>query len=191
MPTLLSHFDISFLLQLRTQYMVRRIGIGICLIVSSHIFELVIYFTLSHHNITNGTNATFVNGESEAFPLTEMSYLVRYPSIVIAGAITMEFCMAQAPCQVRGLVSAVFLLTSGIFVALYVLLHHYILIRWIFYSVRCVVTLVLFVIFLFVSKWYKLRKRDDVIPYHMFAEDQFESNYRQETNWLKDHGYYE
>ena len=29
------------------------------------------------------------------------------------------------------------------------------------------------------SKWYKLRKRDDVIPYHMFVEDQFESNYAQ------------
>ena len=51
--------------------------------------------------------------------------------------------------------------------------------------------LMFFIIFLLVSKWYKLRKRDDVIPYHMFAEDQFESDYRQEREWLKDHGYFE
>ena len=99
--------------------------------------------------------------------------------------------MAQAPCQIRGLVSTVFLLTCNIFGASYILLSRYIRARWIFYVVRCVVTLMLLVIFLFASKWYKLSKRDDVIPYHTFAEDEFESNYRQETNWLKNHGYFD
>ena len=117
------------------------------------------------------------------------SYLVRDVSVMVVCSITFEFCMAQAPCQVRGLVCTVILSTGGIFFILYMVLCKVFLIEWLFDTVRCVAELVFFVIFVFLSKWYKLRKRDDVIPYHMFAENQFESNHRQERNWLKDHGY--
>ena len=144
-------------------------------------------------NDSNVKNAAFVKGESEALPLSEWmmlsSNLVRYTSTVIVGSITVEFCMAQAPCQVRGLVSTVIISACGIFRVLYIVLYHYIRIEWVFYIVRCVSVLVFFVIFVLLSKWYKLRKRDDVIPYHMFAEDQFESNYRQESKWHKNHEY--
>ena len=44
-------------------------------------------------------------------------------------------------------------------------------------------------LFVFVAKRYKLRVRNEVIPYHMFAEDQFESNYRQERDYLKTIGW--
>ena len=39
----------------------------------------------------------------------------------------------------------------------------------------------IFIAFLIVSRRYKLRMRSDVIPYHMFAENQFESNYMNKT----------
>ena len=42
-----------------------------------------------------------------------------------------------------------------------------------------------FILFVFISKWYQLRKRDDVVPYHMFAEDYFENNYCREHEYLK------
>ena len=186
MVTHLPPFDISVFLQLRTQHAPMH-----CLIVSSQTLELVIYFAFSavDHNVTNGANATFVNGESVLLPIILLTYLVKDVSIVIEANIALEFFMAQAPCQIRGSASTVFLLTCTIFGASYFLLSRNIRTQWTFYVVRCVVTLMLPMIFLFVSKWYKLRKRDDVIPYHMFAEDQFESNYRQETNWLKNHGY--
>ena len=118
------------------------------------------------------------------------SYLVRDTSVIIVCSIAIEFYMAQTPCQMRGLVSTVFLSAGGINGSLYSALGQ-IRIEWVFYIARCVSLLVFFVIFLLVSKWYKLRKRDDVIPYHMFAEDQFESDYRQESNWLRNHGYFE
>ena len=40
---------------------------------------------------------------------------------------------------------------------------------------------------------YKFRKREDVIPYHQFAEDQFEKlrTDKKFTAWFKDHGYFE
>ena len=97
----------------------------------------------------------------------------------------MEFCMAQAPCQVRSLVSTVILSACGIFKILYILLHHYVRIELVFNVVRCATLFAFFLVFVYAATWYKLRKRDDVIPYHMFAEDQFESDYRQEREWLK------
>ena len=42
-----------------------------------------------------------------------------------------------------------------------------------------VMSLVVFVLFAIVARRYKLRQRNDIIPYHMFAENQFESDYRQ------------
>ena len=79
--------------------------------------------------------------------------------------------MVLAPCQVRGLVST--LIMSG-----------FRIVAMVFYILRCVGLLVFFVILMCAANWYKLRKRDDVIPYHMFTEDQFESDYREERKWL-------
>ena len=42
-----------------------------------------------------------------------------------------------------------------------------------------------FVIFVFASKAYKLRIRDDIVPYHMIAEDYFEKNYKREQQYMQ------
>ena len=173
--------------------MLRRIGIGMCIIVCSNLFEFIIYFAFVEQNDPNGKNAAFVNRENE-LPINEwlmlLSYLVKNTGFFTAWSIAMDFFMAQTPCQMRGLISTVIIGACGIIRVLYVVLDQ-IRIQWVFYIARCVAALMFFIIFLLVSKWYKLRKRDDVIPYHMFAEDQFESDYRQEREWLKDHGYFE
>ena len=44
-------------------------------------------------------------------------------------------------------------------------------------------------LFVILSKRYKLRVRDDVIPYNLFAENQFESDYKQERKYLKNLGW--
>ena len=111
--------------------------------------------------------------------------------LLIAITTTIEFCTAQAPCQVRGLVSAILLASCGI-----VGVPRYIL-RMFFkhnHFVHMFEALLMFgscLAFLILSRQYKLRKRNDIIPYHMFAEDQFESNYNQERQWCREHGYSE
>ena len=42
-----------------------------------------------------------------------------------------------------------------------------------------------FVMFVFVSKAYKLRKRDDIVPYHVIAEDYFEKNFKREQEYMQ------
>ena len=174
----------------RVPSMLRRIGVGFCVIVSSHLFDSVMYFAFTDHYILDYRNAT-VKSDSDVLPLSEWlvlsSHVVRDVSIVIVCSIVVEFCMAQTPCQVRSLVSTVIMSECVTFIGVYNVLDHYICIQWVLYMVRCVTVIVFFIIFVLVSKWYKLRKRDDVIPYYIFAEDQFESNYRQQSNWLKSH----
>ena len=41
-----------------------------------------------------------------------------------------------------------------------------------------------FVMFAFVSNVYKLCKRDDIVPYHVIAEDYFEKNFKREQDYL-------
>ena len=123
--------------------------------------------------------------ESLWFVLT----LINDIGFLIAATTTIEFCMAQAPCQVRGLVSAMLLASYGLVGVPTALLrffyahNHFI---DMFFSLLMLGT---FTAFLLVSKWYKLRKRNEIIPYHMFAEAQFERNYEQGRKWYRQHGY--
>ena len=48
--------------------MLRRIGIGIFLIVSSELFRLMMYIAFSHQFSWNGSNATSINSENEVNP---------------------------------------------------------------------------------------------------------------------------
>ena len=47
------------------------------------------------------------------------------------------------------------------------------------------ITLVVLFVFVLISKWYTLRKRDDVVPYNRLAEDYFEKNYYLENRYMK------
>ena len=42
-----------------------------------------------------------------------------------------------------------------------------------------------FILYVLISKWYKLRKRDDIVPIHMLAENYFEKNYEREQRYLQ------
>ena len=54
-----------------------------------------------------------------------------------------------------------------------------------YYMTFFVVMLAVLVLFVFISKWYTLRKRDDIVPFHKLAEDYFEKNYYLEKKYMK------
>ena len=49
-----------------------------------------------------------------------------------------------------------------------------------------VMNLGVFVLYVIVSRQHKLRQRNDIIPYHMFAENQFEGDYRKKQLYAND-----
>ena len=168
--------------------MLRRIGIGLFVVVLSYLFNFIIFIVyVGHGSYLGNTSLAHVlpKNEQVCMWLTLSSLFIRNVSACVVVSVTVEFCMAQAPCQVRGLVSTVFVFLCGIVRLVNLTFYHTIHVPWVLYTVRSVVLVVFIVLFALASKWYKLRKRDDVIPYHMFAEDQFETNYRQEHNWRR------
>ena len=48
-----------------------------------------------------------------------------------------------------------------------------------------IVATAIFTLYVLISKWYKLRKRDDIVPIHMLAENYSEKNYEQEQRYLE------
>ena len=177
------HFVIYPFLYNREPSMLKRIGFGILLITLSHLLNAIFELT-----------ATYIPSQWRLH--CHQSLLVLAPLLfgcggIIAAPTAVEFCMAQAPCHIRGLISIVLTLSLGTSAWLNGLLHHNLKHTLSIKIVPCLVMTALFATFLFLSKRYKLRKRDEVIPYHMFAEDQFESNYEQDRDWCKDRGYSE
>ena len=104
-----------------------------------------------------------------------------------------EFLIAQSPWQVKGLLMCASITAFGIFtlvgLGLDVLLMN-VPIRlfpgcgFFYYGIYTLVMFTIFILFVVISKWYKLRKRDDIVPYHMFAEECFEKNYKLEQQYL-------
>ena len=108
------------------------------------------------------------------------------------------FVMAQTPQQVKGLMGGIIVssliiygtigrwgIYSDIFLSIFPYYPKQGLTKW-FYGnmVFAAIIFIAFILFVFISKRYQLRKRDDVIPYHMFAENYFENNYHREREYL-------
>ena len=106
----------------------------------------------------------------------------------------MEFFIAQSPFQIKGFIF--YLLTGcvtisaciGFFprkiIQLYPInvppgcaFYHHII--YFFFAI------VVFILYALISKWYKLRKRDAIVPIHMLAENYFEKNYEREQRYLQ------
>ena len=169
--------------------MLRRIGIGFFVILLSHLLNLVVQLTVAHkYNMKypNATATTYFQ-KIEEFPVSECLLLSSMSlcrlALTVTGATSVEFFMAQAPFQVRGFVASMLMACCNFFLILRSILHYNMNMS---YTIAIALMAGVFLIFVLVSKWYRLRKRDDIIPYHMFAEDQFESDYRQEEKWLRE-----
>ena len=147
-----------------------------------------------HTRFPNATSTSNFHKIKE-FPINEslllgIIVLGRF-GLTVAAATSVEFFMAQAPCQIRGLVVSMLTASSSIFYILRaILLHvtHDVRVFHVqpFQIVTSVLMLGLFPLFVFASKRYKLRKRDDIIPYHLFAEEQFERDYQRGREWWRE-----
>ena len=177
--------------------MLKRIGLGYLLLLVSLLCSS--YSTLAQNaNVTNFT-CTQV---SDSFQHVESTWWEIGPNILFSCGIVVflyafiEFIIAQSPQQVKGVILCLMygcfgcLALTGL--ALNKLLHSLTCSIQSFpgcifyhYSLYTVITAALLLLFVVVSWRYKLRKRDDVIPYHMFAENYFETNHVQRRVFQK------
>ena len=165
------------------------------LVVSAHALTLMTEVFVEEQNNVNHTNLPTTNAKGESAPIPISSWLILAADLIMHVGLyltlftTVEFTVAQSPCHVRGFISFLLLQMFAIFSCLRDGLTHFIPDHRIADGVLFVTISGFFISFIFLSKRYKLRKRDDVIPYHMFAENEFESNYKRERKYLKKHGW--
>ena len=165
------------------------------IVLSRTIFFAVDVYTAEQIINVEDRNTTFTCSmlADGAYPiiswLTLAAEMILNFGMVFTYTTLTEFVVAQAPCQTRGFVVAFAIGLWGILALLHFTFDHFTRVYCVPYVVHPVITIAMFVLFVLVSRRYSLRKRNDVIPYHMFAEDQFESNYKQERDYLNSIGW--
>ena len=104
----------------------------------------------------------------------------------------LEFVIAQSPWEIQGLMLCIVLGCFGLYslasFGLDALLTGYPITvypgpSFYYYVVYLLIALGGLLAYLFVSRRYRLRKRDDIVPIHKIAEDYFEKNYKREQRY--------
>ena len=174
--------------------MLNRIRVGLVLLVFSHCMYGVVGDLLVCNSVANTTCLLFC---SEMFNISSNGvwWIIGPTAVfntgVLLSAITLfEFVCAQSPRSLCGLLSGFAMMSSALSAFISYGIREIVVINtskdhnW-FYSYLCI-ALIVFVYFMFfhyVSKRYKLRKRDDIVPIHLFAEEFFEKELRGQR-WL-------
>ena len=181
----LYHFLIYPFLYKFIPTMLKRIGFGLLLLHCSFIMYAIVGNVLL---CSSQTNVTCLFFHSEIFNVSsEGLWWVLFPKSVyslgfLLSVITLtEFVFAQTPHSIRGLMSGLIVMSIGLSSAtgIGLLKLTYAIFpstdSWFSSHIAlAVASAVYFILFVCLSKWYKLRKRDDIVPIHLFAEDYFE-----------------
>ena len=168
--------------------MFNRIKVGLVLLICSNCLCAIVGELLICNSEANTTCLLF---RSELFNISSTSvWWITAPRVIhnagfFLSAITLfEFVCAQSPRPLCGL-----LVGLTIMAAMLSLFINFVTVEvvHIFSNDHCrfysnlsivVITIVYLIFFHFISKRYKLRKRDDIVPIHLFAEEYFEKEIR-------------
>ena len=173
--------------------LLKRVGLGMLLLLlslfSSSILQLTEPSVTCVIPVNNGTMSDPVTSYWQLVPNIEFGL-----SIVISVFTFIELVICQSPCQMKGMILTLSFAFCGLYnivgYILNIIVQTYIIplfsecafYHYIFHLALLVIVLIVYVI---IAKWYNFRKRNDVIPYHMFAEECFEKNQKQEKNYQK------
>ena len=195
------HFLIYPVFYNRIPGILKKVGTGLSLTAFSHLVSAVAgALQICAADLSNAT----CNGAQSLLPVFDPksggmlwmiipSALYNIGYLLAAGSL-IEFIIAQTPHQIKGLMSgfaimACILFTSigqGLFQAVVTLSSNSTLDTWFHGNVAVSVIIFLgLLVFALVSKWYKLRKRDDIVPFHMLAEQYFEKDHLLYKNYLR------
>ena len=189
------HFIIYPLFYNHIPSMLKRIGIGLFLVFLS--FLLTSVAELAANVQSNSTTCMFHQDSASNLPgcyLSIIKQLVNSVGVVMVSYTSFEFFIAQTPWQIKGVMVCMAVQTFGAFTligtAMDMLLENFPInvfpgCAFYYYSIYTVLILVIFVLFVCIAKWYRLRKRDDIVPFYLLAEDNFERNYRREQRYLQ------
>ena len=169
--------------------MLKRVGIGaslatICtlglLLIDSIGHATNINVPCFFFQLNNGTLTLNLSPYLSIIPYTlyELSYLILSISLI-------EFIIAQSPHSMKGVLIGFYYAFRFGFSRILILVEYLAFEKYpihsslsggtVYYIILLTVALLSMIAYIFTSKRYKLRERDEVINYHMFAEKYYES----------------
>ena len=177
-----------------TPGILRRIGMAMCFMLLSLASSSVLQVT--HANNTcmtiNDTIIDPVNSYWQMVP--NLSYAL---SFVIYLYSFMEFVMCQSPFQVKVIVSGILFACTGFFSVVGYFVNKLIQenpakrfpgCAFYQYVINLAILLSVLFVYILAAKRYKFRKRNDIVPFQMFAENYFEKNNERERKHVKQTG---
>ena len=121
--------------------------------------------------------------------------LIQSVGAMIAVWGTIELIIAQTPHEIKELVLTLSTTIAAIFVAISIALdqllstfplHIFPSCLFYYHTIYTVTGVLAFVLYVLVARWYKLRVRDDIVPYHMIAEEFFEMEVAQRRAFIQE-----
>ena len=187
------HFLVHPLLYKHIPSMLKRIGIGILLMALSFFSNMIL--ELATHLEDEEIMCMFSMENTKLrinYLWTLIPNLFHGISYVLIVYCSVEFIIAQTPQQIKGLMISIFLEACGLLflcgcdeVFLHFPFQAFPSCGFYYYMTYFIIAVLNFLVFVAISKWYKLRRRDDIVPYHMFAENYFEKNQILKQEYLQ------
>lgn len=198
----LFHFIIYPVFYNHIPSMLKRIGFSLLLVFLSFLGNLTLEF-IEQANASKATCMLDKDHDSTSVSVSCLWALLPN-SILSLSTFTLLFCfleflIAQAPWQIKSLLMSLALQSFAVFSLLGYGLADVLKslpVRvfpgcgFYFYLTYSVESLLCFLLFVLVSRKYKLRKRDDIVPYHLLAEEVFEKNYQRKQDYLQSMGFH-
>ena len=176
--------------------MLKRIGLGLffALLTSlSHVVIVLLQNTDTSSDCKVGSSMFFNSSH-----LTPIQYYLAYIPHVLYGityffifVTSLEFTIAQSPRQMRGLMIGLWFGITGIGYIISTNFHlpfQYLNsasldCRFYYFVAKTVCILVIFISFLLITKQYKLRVRNNIVPVHQIAEEYYERYINQSDEY--------
>ena len=174
--------------------MLRRIGFGLLVILFSFFIAGIIGNLLLCNSNTNVTclffHSEILNVSSGGLWWTLLPSTAYNLGYLLSVITLFEFVFAQAPYSIQGLMTGITILSLGLGLAigygvcqlvsvLFSSTH-----SWFIANISLfVVTALYLILFVSFSKCYVLRKRDDIVPIHLFAEEYLEKELEGRTRF--------
>ena len=174
---------------------IRRIGGGMLLLACTYFTRAMVEFVeVSFSNTPRNITCIFNDGPSNECPAPAYVIWIVLPDLFKSLGATLvvfsmfELIIAQAPQEIKSLLLCITTGIAGVFVVLSYALQNLLAtypIRLypscLFYYCTCyfILGMLAFVLYVYAAKRYKLRIRDDIVPFHMIAEEYFE---REQAN---------
>ena len=181
----------------------KRIGIGLCLITVCIISSLIT--DAVGHALPNGWNATSVfdtdyfDEDASSLKLSPhilivQNFLIAVAYILIYGGV-FEFICAQSPHSMKGVLIGIFFATKGLFQLIGVLGILLPFSFWktsryaglVYFLVNTVISFVGVVVFTVIARKYQYRQRDDFCDIRMYIEDFYEKEVQHNPKFKELH----